>query len=328
LRQADAALTAHDWGVRLSEVDQVPAGTRDDSPQERARVLGDIQDILAAVLRVPRLWAAVALVVGLASTITIARDAQGDYGFEFRVTWITAAAFALVWLPALLRVTSLVGGGVKASGSGVEASTGGLASLLGSLSPSSKREVLPSVIAALDTPDVEGQAEVRELRTALEGELAEVSSEDVSAALDGLAVRYDELRETQAPGDERTFLMTRIVAQARAAAFSLRLAEDEARRYFATGVDGKRIVGLAIIQARPSAVVLDIVLSAIEESRSAFEQFHALRALDALLPHLAPMQKKKARDALEAQRSPDGWISSEDPSRWDYSAYLLEELDK
>lgn len=290
--------------------------------------LADIQKLLAAVLKVPTLWVLLVLGLALASTITAGRDARGAYGVEFRVSWITAAAVGLLWLPPLLRVVSLAGGGGKLSASGVEATTGGLAGLLAVLSPDSKRQVLPSVIAALDTPKAEGQPGVRQLRRELEGELADASPDDPRPSLEALAVRYEQVRATQLPGDERTFLMTRIVAQARAFALGLRLPEDDARRYFAQGTEGARIIALAIVQAQPSAVLLDIVLDAIAESKSAFEQFHAIRALDALLPQLSPMQKQKARAVLEQQRQPGGWITPDDPSRWDYSGYLLEELKK
>jgi hypothetical protein len=303
-------------------------GESDDALRERDEYLERIEKLLAAVLKVPRAWTVLALGGAIASSITVGRDARGVYGFEFRVTWITAVVVALVWLPALLRVTSLVGGGVKASASGVEATTGGLAGLLGELSASSKREVLPSVIAALDTPDVRGKPQIRDLRSALESELADASPDDAHAALENLARRYDQMRDSLPPGDERTFLMTRIVAQARALASGIRLPEDDARRYFEEGAPGMRIVALSIVQTDPSAALLDVVLSAIAESKSAFEQYHALRALDAMFPQLSPAQKRRARETVEQQRGPGGWITPEDPDRWDLSGSLVRKLTR
>jgi hypothetical protein len=315
------------FGRRGTATDD-PQGQRDDAQGERDEFLERIEMLLTTVLKIPRTWTMLAVCGALASTITVGRDARGVYGVEFRVTWITAVVFALVWLPALLRVTSLVGGGVKASASGVEATTGGLAGLLDALSASEKREVLPSVIAALDTPEARGKPQVRGLRSALESQLADASPDDPHAALEHLAGRYEQLRETLPSGDERTFLMTRIVAQARALASGIRLPEDEARRYFAEGTEGMRIVALSIVEAHPSAAVFDVVLSAIAESRSAFEQYQALRALDAAFPQLSRAQKRAAHEVVEQQRSPGGWITPDDPDRWDLSGALLRKLAK
>jgi hypothetical protein len=291
--------------------------------RSRHPLLEDIHDLLAAVLVIPFAWAIPVTLLALASSVRVLRDARGSYGVEFRVTWITGLLFALVWLPALLRVISLVGGGLKTSA--VEATTGGLLGLLGSLNPDAKRDVYPTVIAALDKTGVTGEPQVRRLRTVLQEELPRPHG-DVHQLLDELAERYERLRSSLPPGDERTFFMTRIVVEARAAAGELHLPEDDARRYFEAGTEGKRIIALAIAQADPSAVLFDIVSEAIANSRSAFEQFHALRALDEMLYTLSPMQRRQARALLEQQRAPDGWITPEDPSRWEYSAHLLEQL--
>ena len=53
-----------------------------------------------------------------------------------------------------------------------------------------------------------------------------------------------------------------------------------------SGQEGRRVVALSAIAARPDLGSLDIVESGIGEPRSAFEQYHALLAGVALAPTL------------------------------------------
>jgi hypothetical protein len=273
------------------------------------------------------LWLGLLSALAVVSAFDVHRSENNGYTVDFRVTWITGLLVALIWLPSLLHVIAIAGGNVKTPAG--EATTGGLLAILGNLDASGRRQVLPSVLAALDDVEVRApapaQSEVRALRSVLEEELASASSTDTRSELDDLAEHYERLRKELPSGDERTFFMTRVVAQARAAATRLPLPEQTARELFESEREGARIVALGIVQARPSTTLFDLVENAISSSRSAFEQFHGLRALDEMVAALSPMQRRRARTAIESQLRSDR-IAPADPGRWDYSRHLLDQL--
>lgn len=98
-----------------------------------------------------------------------------------------------------------------------------------------------------------------------------------------VAERYVELRESGAPSSARTAAMEAVVANARQMARTMGFTADDVRRLFRDGDDGQRISALAFMQGRPDAVDMDTVVEAIEASRSAFEQFQALRVARTML---------------------------------------------
>jgi CHAT domain-containing protein len=115
---------------------------------------------------------------------------------------------------------------------------------------------------------------------------------------DRLAQEYESLRSSMQSSDERTRKLSEIVAQAR----ELGAEVDDTSlvsTLFAAG-DAQRIVALAVIQARPDVRYFEHVLDAIEHSRSAFEQYHALLAMRLMLAQLSPPQEVTLSDALKS----------------------------
>src|SRR2546429_414290 len=102
--------------------------------------------------------------------MTFERNATGAGGEE--PTAVTVTLFALVWLPAALRLIALTGGGVKTSL--FEASSPGIIDALRRLPEELKREALPTVVAALRLAEQQGSGPnepARSLRQGLEREL-------------------------------------------------------------------------------------------------------------------------------------------------------------
>ena len=58
--------------------------------------------------------------------------------------------------------------------------------------------------------------------------------------------------------------------------------------------DGDRVVGLALLEQNPTAEALPDILGCIETSKSAFEQYHAVRTLKATAPTLSPSERAVA----------------------------------
>jgi hypothetical protein len=255
----------------------------------------------------------------IVSLFKIESSSKTGISVTFGASNITAILLAIMWLPTLLRVLALVGGGVKTSVG--EATTSGL---------------LSQIIATFDTiesklPD-EDQRHVQEIRHTAEVELAsQLPSSEASFQLEinSLAREYESIRKNMTSGYRRTQKMGEILAQARALASRAQFSSREIRRVFEADTDGNRLVAIGFIQALLSVDCFDIVLLAIRKPRSPFEQYHALRAAESMLPLLSNDLKKQLRDTLEYQRSGEEgtWINPQTAhDRWQLSGSILEKI--
>ena len=278
-------------------------------------------------------WVVVLIVAAFLSTFEVTRVADGGVTFTFRLTPITALLIGLLWLPTVIRVGAL-GGGTLKTPAGEATLTGIPIELLRELDVETQREALPGLIAVADA--VEARATpanapaLHELRTALEEHLAALAPDAKAAReqLDEYARRYDELRKTMPSGPQRTWEMTRLMSAARALVPQAAFTSAELRNKLASSSEGQRIVALAAMQTGADPAQFDLALDAIENSRSAFEQYHGLLAIDSTLDRLTPQQRGRLREVLEKQRSQEkgGWITPADPSRWDLSGLILKRL--
>src|SRR5690242_16925225 len=79
----------------------------------------------ASITQVPKLWVGTMLVAALISTLHIDISPEHKVSGSVGVTGLTALLLALIWLPALVRILGIAGGGVKTPAG--EATTPGLA---------------------------------------------------------------------------------------------------------------------------------------------------------------------------------------------------------
>jgi hypothetical protein len=287
-----------------------------ESAPEPGRVsLEKIQRLTRMLMAVPRGWLACVTVAAVASLFQVNRAADGGLAFEFHVTNTTVLLLAVAWLPALLAVVAVAGGGLKTPAG--EANTGGLLPLLQVLDTTAKQAILPTLVAGLEQAETASQPgardQVRTLRREAEEELAALPLDTQTARqeLDGLAVAYDVTRAAEPPGRARTMHMSELVARARAAAVNARLGGPELHERclrFGEAPDGERIVTLTLIEALHEPGCFRAVLSGIGNSRSAFEQSRALRVAQRLLPSLDAEQRAQLRQVIDEQRDPGGYI--------------------
>ena len=94
---------------------------------------------------------------------------------------------------------------------------------------------------------------------------------------------------------------------------------------FRTGSDGGRILGLSLASREPLRIHVDMAISGVGESRSAFEQYYALLLATQLQPLLDPEARHKLREAIQAQINM-GNISKRDGSRLNPATELLKTL--
>lgn len=143
-----------------------------------------------------------------------------------------------------------------------------------------------------------------------------------------IAQAYASLRAREDPGFERTLAMEQIISWARrSAGFPTFRDPGDLIDHFRNGEVGERVEILGWMQGNKSLRRFEVVLEGIIDSRSAFEQYHALRLADVMLDDLDDADRRRLWDALDEQRQPDGWIGvNRGGDRWELSRRLLYRL--
>jgi hypothetical protein len=308
---------------------------REPDPVQRRVLAEQLGELARIMLRVPRAWLAAVIVAALLSTFEISRSAGSGLSLTFHITTTTAILIALVWLPAVVAVLAGAGTGGRPEAAAGEVASAGALGALQALDPKTKQEVLPPLIAAFERAEVSApqadQPRVRDLRRTVESELAAtpVSAHQAREALARCAEEYETIRATGAPSHARTFELETLLARVRALAVQARLTPEEVSRWsvgFDGAPEGQRIVVLGLLQSLPpQPKCFDLVLSTVGHSRSAFEQYHALRAAEHLLPSLDARQWDRLAEVIERQRGPQGYITP-GTERWPLSDRILEAL--
>jgi hypothetical protein len=134
---------------------------------------------------------------------------------------------------------------------------------------------------------------------------------------------YEQLRQTMDSGWERTMKQQEIVNQARSAARERDHDPAEVRELFNTGKVGNRIYALGLMQEDPRLRDFAATLEAIRGSRSAFEQYTALRLAEEMLADLSAEDRAELRRTLDAERR--RYITPE-TDRWPIAERILSKL--
>jgi hypothetical protein len=149
-----------------------------------------------------------------------------------------------------------------------------------------------------------------------------------------LAQDYKKLREVMPPGSRRTISMESIAKRMRALAPKVALSPETIKVYLESQFEeeqGNRLIGVSIMESTGDVDYFEQVLQIVDgNSFSAFEQYHALRAIEKMLPQLSSIQKERLRKALNKQREYDPdkhqWIKYKS-DRWWLSERLLSKID-
>ena len=154
------------------------------------------------------------------------------------------------------------------------------------------------VVAATQSAQVARLVLERELR--VETERPTASQEDVRQRLEALARRYEEVRGSMPGGDRRTRLMDDVAREARSIARDAGSTRDEIASKLASKAAGDRVVALATIEATGEPDHFEDVLVAAVTPHAPFEGYHALLALQTLLPSLTAAQRDRVEKALSS----------------------------
>jgi formylglycine-generating enzyme required for sulfatase activity len=135
-----------------------------------------------------------------------------------------------------------------------------------------------------------------------------------------LGKEYERIRSRMKSGDSRTILMTALVNRAQQLA-PTRGVGQIGDQLFNEGSDGARIAGLALARKEPQRGHVEIVLEGIGRSRSAFEQFHALRLCESIYSQLDATARDRVQAVIKSQLNVT--ITPADSSRWTLAHQIL-----
>ncbi|MGA7237991.1 MAG: SUMF1/EgtB/PvdO family nonheme iron enzyme, partial [Bryobacteraceae bacterium] len=135
-----------------------------------------------------------------------------------------------------------------------------------------------------------------------------------------LGKEYERTRARMKAGEPRTVLMTAMVTRAQQLA-PARGAGQIGEQLFNEGSDGARIAGIALARKDPQRNHVEMVLEGIAKSRSAFEQFHALRLCESIISQLDATARDRVQAAISSQLNVT--IMAADESRWGLARQIL-----
>jgi len=194
------------------------------------------------------------------------------------------------------------------------------------------QEFLGNFISTLDTvePKIdnpEALKVMKEQRENAERQLGTLMGEPGKRdrMLMDLAKEYDLVRRTMSRGSQRTVEMGRVIAKIRAIAGQLDFTPRQLKNLFEAGGEGSRVVALALVQVLRFPEALPIVVDGISHSRSAFEQYQALRAAEEIFSSLTPKHRQELVAAIEDQRKggPGKYLIPENADRRGVSGRIL-----
>jgi hypothetical protein len=121
--------------------------------------------------------------------------------------------------------------------------------------------------------------------------------------LENLAASYESVRAAMSPGGERDDEMSKMLAQAEDAARQGRIGLATIAALSEKGGKGNRIEMLGYMKGDPRLRDFDLVLQAIDNPHSGFDQDRFLLLAGEMLPDLDQGQRQRLRDVIVHQRS-------------------------
>ena len=125
-------------------------------------------------------------------------------------------------------------------------------------------------------------------------------------------------------GRQRTEILEHVMSQLGQLAAQHRFDPVDVWEWFNRGTPEARITAIGLMHGDKRLRDVFVALDAIEDSRSAFEQFHGLRLAYEMLPDLSSLERQWLQETLEqVQRSKR---FGHDNDRWGMSEAILDGL--
>jgi hypothetical protein len=172
--------------------------------------------------------------------------------------------------------------------------------------------------------DFEADLEHFREKTVASLQAVEDKAAEVASNLQEVGRSYEDIRATMAAGGMRDVQMERQVADAMRLAIARRMSPDEVKTLFHSNDTGDRILALAAMKADPDVRDFQIILEAIEQPRSPFEQDRFLLLASEHLGNLDAEERRQLREAVEQQI--EGKRIRSGKARWFTSQRLFELL--
>jgi hypothetical protein len=141
-----------------------------------------------------------------------------------------------------------------------------------------------------------------------------------------LAGAYERLRRTTPPGDERTRVLDDIVGQASQLAQDTQFDPIDVWTWFDEGADESRVIVLGLMLGDSRLCDFYCAMDAIENSRSAFEQYYGLVVAQQMIGELNPLEREWLRRAVTEAREARKF--SKDSERMRVSKEILGEIGR
>jgi hypothetical protein len=148
------------------------------------------------------------------------------------------------------------------------------------------------------------------------------------AAMGPIAAEYEQVRASSPHGRERTEKMGELVQQAQQMA-KLGFVDPKAiEQLFDSGQDGNRIMALGLMRGEPRLASTNIVVKAIRQPRSSFEQWQALRVSRDMVKKgdVPPGDLDAIRDAIAVAEANGSLGNASDTSRVRLAGQILQEM--
>lgn len=132
--------------------------------------------------------------------------------------------------------------------------------------------------------------------------------EDLQRRTHAIASTYEQARAEQESGASRTATLERQISQAREDGRRGEHGAAEVAKLFERGSDGERIAALGMMQGDHSLADVSAVVDGIAHSRSAFEQWHALKLAQQLWGTLGAGSRDLILAAVDVEMRPGGYL--------------------
>lgn len=147
------------------------------------------------------------------------------------------------------------------------------------------------------------------------------------AAMEPIAAKYEQIRQSSPYGRERTEKMAELVQQARQMAKLGFVSPEAIEQLFNSGQDGNRIMALGLMRVEPKFANENIVVEVIRQPRSSFEQYQALRvSQDLVRGKPSPGELKAVREAIAVAEANGSLRTGSDHSRSNIADQILKAM--
>jgi hypothetical protein len=159
--------------------------------------------------------------------------------------------------------------------------------------------------------------------------LSRISPRDAQRELLSLAKRYNDIRNTLSRGSERTLQMRSVTGLMKTLAPFAGFTQSDISSFLKSNNGGERLLGISIVRALGQKDHFEDILSIIDNSIFAYEQYNALAVMNDIAHLLDASQKIRLQNSINKQSNFDPeknyWISP-NSDRGMLSAQILSSL--